>query len=468
MNRLKYIGLVVNVLIILVVIGSLLVVPMFRDANSGIIGRESYLYLRLAEDMSLQDIYSYGGKFAAYEWGLPLILSLNPGMLAKILPPIFGMLIVIMFYLLLRKINVKSRKLSVVMLVVSPTFIYLANTLNKYAPAVFLMLLAYYFVVSGNKTASILPSVFLPLFSWGLALVHALLMTIVAVWARQKQSMGAKYSLVAVLLSFGGYALFLIYNAGIPHLYNLVKDTFVLTFSSLFSDLGGKYGLSIFGTITAISGISKLWKVKYRHPEVFLSIFLLIVLAFFSQIAIFALVLFFAYLSAKGVEHLLERHWSDETLKAFTLIILLCGIVFSTVAYSKELVNSPPDNKTFWAIEILSQFPHGTVFSDYKNGYWISYARKNNIMDEQILFSPNVAERYKDIETLLNTRMMEDADPILSKYHVRYFWIDKRMKKEIWNNREEQGLQFLLKYGDFKRLYEDGEVEIWKTRKPAY
>ena len=136
MNRWKYTGLVVNALVVLAVIGSLLVVPMFRDPDSGILGRESYLYLRLAEDMSLQDSYSYGGRFAAYEWGLPLILSLNPGMLAKILPPIFGMLIVIMFYLLLGKINVKSRKLSVVMLVVSPPFIYLANTLNKYAQPV--------------------------------------------------------------------------------------------------------------------------------------------------------------------------------------------------------------------------------------------------------------------------------------------------------------------------------------------
>ena len=75
----------------------LLIVPILKGPW---VGDEPFLFSRLAELHSWYDPLSFGGRFAAYAWGTPLVMSVNPEVLGIVLPFLLGVL----SFLVLRKI----------------------------------------------------------------------------------------------------------------------------------------------------------------------------------------------------------------------------------------------------------------------------------------------------------------------------------------------------------------------------
>ena len=122
MKRSVSIGLLIACIIVL------LIVPLLRFSNGdSYVGEEPFLFLRLAEDSGLYDSLSYSGRTAAYAWGLPLVMSIAPNIMVYLLPFLLGLCSFILFWLILRKLKVdpKIEVLSLVLLLLSPSFIYL-------------------------------------------------------------------------------------------------------------------------------------------------------------------------------------------------------------------------------------------------------------------------------------------------------------------------------------------------------
>lgn len=147
----------------------LLVVPLLKGPW---IGSEPLLYFRLAQDPSWYDSLNAGGQFAAYQWGNALVLHAAPEILIQILPFILG----ILSFLLLGKILHSFSEdpifvnLSLLLFILSPTFIYTFSFMNSLFIAFFLSLSSFYFYTCKKRRWLSIPiAMLIPLFNIVLA-----------------------------------------------------------------------------------------------------------------------------------------------------------------------------------------------------------------------------------------------------------------------------------------------------------
>jgi len=453
----------VKYLLLLACIGVLVVVPLLRPTGFGLVGTESYLNLRLAENPSLYDDLSFGGRFAAYEWGTPLVLSIAPNLLIDILPLLLGLASFILLWLIIKQLYKDQRieKLSMILFLLSPTFIYIFSFGNSLFIPTFLCLLGFFlFIQKKLSWLSIFVVMVLPLFNIILLASLILCMFFYAFFQDKK-----KKTLFFVLLILGlvislAYYGFILYNTGIPEKISLEDKAWYNIFNKLIYDFGSDFGLGIFLLSLAIVGIIYVWSKKYSNLFVFFTVFFLLIFSLFRIEALIMLNMFLCIFGALGIKSFMERR-SKSSIAMYTVIIILCGAVFSGISQLDNLTEVMPDKGTVMAMEYLSTREQGVVLSDYEKGVWINYAGHKNIIDENFIFAENVEERFTDVERVYYYRNLEPVEEIFDKYDVKYVWIDDEMKEEIWEY-DTQGLLFILQYTrDFIKLYDKEGVEIW-------
>ncbi|MFH0798229.1 MAG: hypothetical protein V1906_02340 [Candidatus Woesearchaeota archaeon] len=446
----------------------LLLVPMLRPHSASYIGEDSYFNIRMAESMSPYDSLSYGGRVSAYNLGLPMMLSLSPLLLARFLPFMLGLLSFILFGLLLDYFEVKERNLGLLLLAVSPPFIYMFSTLNSYFVAVFLALLGFFLFSRKSRifvALAMLVFSIMPFFNLMMALICSVLVIFFGLFKlKMKKRYAFTIFILIIIVSFAYYG-YMAYAAGEP--INLFFKTgaqgFNATLMSMFSELGGKFGLAIFGVILFVFGLVYSWDRKYKELSVFFSIMFLIILAFFRIEPIILLNFMVCLFAAKGFAYLCNKEWGSSGLKQFTILVLVCGLIFSSLSFVKEAVREEPSDGIIQGLDFLSRLNPGTVFSVPERGKWINYAGMPNVMDTNYIFAPQLKKRWADTQLLLNTRDLKVASEIFERYGIRYIWIDSGFKGKIWSY-DEDGLLFIMKYNpDIERIYNQGGVEIWEV-----
>jgi hypothetical protein len=443
---------------------------LVRPESAAFIGEESYLNLRLAENFNTYDALSYGGRVASYNLGLPFVLSMVPDFLTEFLPLILGILSLLLFLLILTDLDIRNKRLSALLLIISPPFLYLFSTINDYFVAVFLALLAFYlFNKKGKFKISLAMTIFvvLPFFNLMISILAAVLILLFAIFKAKKKK---NYAYVAVaLMTFVSifYYAYLAYISGSPMNFgfSLMGGGFNEKLMTLFSDLGGVFGLGIFSVILFIFGMINVWKRKYRNLFVFFSVLILIIAIFIKPETLFIFNLFLAVFAAKGFSYLFKKEWSNKLIRNLTIFVLVCGLLFSMVSFFNETIMSEPTSGVVSGLEFLSRQDAGTVFSYPTRGKWINYAGLPNVMDTNFIFAPDVEGRWQDTQTLLYTRDMREALEIINKYDIKYIWIDSEMKEALWTH-DEEGLLFLVTYGkSFMRIFNQGGVQIWRIEK---
>lgn len=438
-----------------------------RANDSFLVGKEAYSIIRLAENLKTWDPLSYGGRFAAYTWGTALLISLKPRLLAQLLPPIFGLLTFLSLWGTLKSfgLDANTRRVALAITTTSPPFIFLFSTLNNHFAAITLALFGLYSFVKNWRIPAALSFIIMPVFSLPAALISLILLFMMTFFSKRRDFFWLIFVCTAIVAT--AYYLTLAKYAGSPEKLLFAPAELMLhsKLQSYFSDLGGKYGLSVFGVMLAILGIMYNWKKKYSDLGVFFSIFALAILMFLTKYAIFFMNFFVSILAAYALMALASKGWESKTLKNFTMLVMVCGLIFSTVSFMNRHITEEPSKGIVQAMEIFKENDQGVAFSHYTRGYWLEYAGKKTVMDENFAFAPNVNERWKDSEELFKTRSLDDAMKIIDKYSIRYIWVDKELKGEIWGHNEE-GLQFLLEYSkNFKRVYSTDYVEIWEVLK---
>jgi len=471
MKKLQYSKYFVSALIIACIL-VLAIVPLLRSDNS-YSGEEAYLHLRMAENQEgLFDKLSYGGRFAPYSLGLASVLSFNPNIFGYGLPLILGVLSFLLFLGLLKEFKVEN-KLASLILILSPGFLFLFTTLNKLIIPVFLTLLGFYLMFRKSKLNLLTIPVFaiIPLFNIMVSII-SLFLVFLLIQFKLKNKRGLFYIILPITIIISGlYLGYIARNTTFERLmFEIGKQGINGKLQQIFSEMGGNYGLSIFGSILAIFGMINNWKNKYQDLFVFFSVFSLIILMMFRIEAIIFLNFFIVVFAAKGFNAFFKARWESKNLRFFILLTLICGIIFASVAQTSKIVNSLPNEAINDGLEYLEDLPFGIVFSDHSRGYWINYAGKANVMDDNFIFAPNVNERWEDSQELFYTRDWKIAKKIIDKYNIKYIWIDKDMQEKIWDN-EEEGLLFLLEYStSFKKIYDnkdvyiDQAVQIWEIQ----
>src|SRR3989338_2303363 len=477
----KFLKLSVECWVILIILLSTILVislPYIIRNSNILVGDESYYHLKIASLIQERGItnfdpLSYGGRQILTPLGWPFVLAkissflnISLELTSKLIPFIFGILTVILFYYLLKNIKVEKRirTISTLVFIFSPIFIYLFSTSNYYFIPLFLNLLAFYFLLKDKKILTTILIALTTLFG----IIHplvGLIAVLIYTLIKNRKSLPWFYITLAI-------TLILILLKYVPVLIKFgLPDIFMIdnlpVHQQLFSDLGGKISLSIFALILAFIGIVVTWKKKQDYITTHIIFIILFILSLFYIPILIYLNLLLAILVAFGVLKLIQRRWESKFIKNFTILILSLGLIFSGLSYAKQTADSLPNKDIVEGLSLIETDSElKTVFSHYSNGYWINYlAKKPNVMDPSFAYAPSLQQTYEDSQDLFYSRDLKNSTEIIERYNIGYILITPEMKEgKVWHE-DEEGLLFLLEFSkNFRSVYAQKGVEVWEIR----
>lgn len=433
---------------------------------------EARMALTIAENgIPLQDSMVFSPKpyiFNPYHLILSKLSFINVELASKIMPFIAGILCIILFYLILKKLNTgfKERFYILLIFIISPIFIYLFVVSNSDAIAVLLNLLAFYFFIQDKKMAFILSGLIfatIPFFGLFHALI-ALLMTLSYLSLNKEKA--RDFSIIATIMLVISFVIYLplLISFGIPRSISLGQNLL----QNFISDFGSLTGLSIFGILLALAGLAIIWKKDYHYSFFYLIAIMSFALSFYIDIFRFYINFAIAVSSGLCFVYISKMKWQFKLIRNLTVLILVCGLLFSSVSFVARLSAYQPSKEMVKSLKWLDSYDSsaGIVLSHYRNGFLIEYFGKKAVLDRNFYFTPNLLLTYNETETIFYSRNLERTTKLLNKYDVSYIWITPEMKNgEVWEKGNE-GLLFLFRNKEFfDKIYDEGSVEIWRYKR---
>lgn len=227
------------------------------------------------------------------------------------------------------------------------------------------------------------------------------------------------------------------------------------------SDFGGVYGFSIFAFLLAIVGAVLVWKHKQKYYGAYAIVIAFLIASFFlPRLLVFANVIVSA-LAGTALAKLSQREWELGFLRQAALLVLFCGLLFSSISHAVTLADTPPTPAFFKALE----FPSGTVLTHENYGFWVESAGHTAVIDPlwKELAAPD--DQNWDVEALFKSTDLIKTNLLLRKYNVTHVLITPEMEHGLIWEREEEGLDFLVKNSEtFKKLETNSSIGVWRTR----
>ena len=233
------------------------------------------------------------------------------------------------------------------------------------------------------------------------------------------------------------------------------------------SDLGGLIGFGGFFLLLSLLGLVMTWKKKrVYYLGYLLVIFLIVAFVFLNAYSNIYLNFILAILAGQGLIWLWKRPWKFNFIKKFSILILVLGIIFSTVSYINRLAVELPDEEIKESLVWLKNKtkPGEIIFSHPGKSFWIEYfAERPAYFD---FFSPDPQIQFNQTQAIFYSRDIKTTVAWMEENKISYVWIDRTMRQgQVWSEKDE-GLLFLLSDQRFQRRYKENEIEIWKFVEP--
>ena len=476
----------------LILLTSIYLIRFYQDNNKSLFGEDTYFNLRISNliqenNYGGNDTLSYGGRPYSYLLGWPLTLvytsnisTLSLNFVSVLLPILFGILTLLLIGLTIPKFikNYRLRNLTLLIIALSPTFLYFFSTSNAFAATIFLTALAFYLFTFNKPTLDILSVISLSLisfFSLFTTLFATLLFLIYVIKYKTKIKWFLLFLILTIIFEFNNYYK-IVSNYGLPEIihFDIVRSTLNFNYQVLFSDLGGKFGLSIFSVALLWFGVYVLWAdKKYKYFLVYISVIILGIISIYLSFALFYLTVIISIIGSIGLLKLIEREWASKLIKNISLFILIAGIVFSGISSIYQIALSEPNRQQYQALTYIASksLKDETIFSYYDRGFWFTYINRTNTLDPNFFYAPNINERWQDAINILESSKIENTIKILDKYGIDYIWIDGPVRERFFgfsNLNLEYQLNNDQRFKLFYRNYDINHnvvVEIWKYRK---
>ena len=449
----------------------ILLLPNLLRTYDARIGQYTYFYERIIKTNNFNyDEFSYAGRDFTYDLGPIYFLStlskiFNLETLLNILPIILGLITILLFYLLLRKLNLEKNEiyLALIFLIISPILFYVFSSYTSFAIILPIILLTLYLFLQENKIYKYLSKLFLLLLGFFdyKALIAVLIFMLIYLIKEKKLKQFYSNLFIAFL------SLIISYLPRIIN-YNITYSVKENYFKILFSDLGGRFGISIFLLFFIVFGLNHLWKSKYKYLHLYTAFLISILLTIYNKHFLIYSSFFLFYLASLGFNYLIKYKWESELIRKLTIALLIIGFLFSSYSSLIAIKNSQPNQEMLNALTDLKAIGSSKdiVFSHYNYGIFInSITDKKNFMDKNFAFSPNFNERYQDMQTIFYTRNADKTKELLDRYNIKYILITKEMKEGLVWNEKDEGLLFVIQTSsEFRRIINNDEVEIWRVR----
>ena len=374
-----------------------------------------------------------------------------------ILPLIFGLLSVILFKFFLKEFNVsENRRFFIVLLfILAPAFIFTFSLNNYYSLVLLLNFLGLFLFIKGKTRLSLTVYTILVFFG-----VFDFLMSLLILFLLdQKLKKGIIKKALIPILVFAGYLVFIIFKGGIfiPKL--------TATLNGVLADIGPLGGISIFALILAVMGWGHNWR---KNKKALAVLFLVLIITIFYARASFFLFPLIAILSASGLTILLSKQWSINSLKTFTVLIFLLGILFSVISYETSALTENPTAKIVQGLEFLKESSSETdlVLTHYSRGLWVEvFANRSVLLDSNFGGITDYEERLKDMESVFHTYDMRIVREILNKHNIKYVVVDSELYEGlVWEKSDQELLHLMTDKDTFNKIYSNSEITIWEFK----
>ncbi len=378
--------------------------------------------------------YFLAGKFFSNLSCLPSIIIV---MLLE------GIVALLLIDLILKKagFNRLVRINTSLLLIMTPVFITSFMQFSIMFAAVDLILLSVYLFLSKHRTLSFFCLLAVASLGFVFALFSLFLFMIYIIKCRQRCS---RFICLLFVSSIVGYLFYVIAELGIPV---ILKEEIVKSLFNIISDLGSIYGVGLFTIILGLIGVVVSWPRKKDYYGVYIVLLVSYLFGvFFNSYFYLVTAICLAFLGAITLDVLLNMSWDFNFLFQLTLIILYCGLLFSTLAYLNTIPSLPPDKLEIECLGKLSYYPKGDVLSVPSNGDFISYfSRHRPFIDDHYLFLKDYRQRLNITNYIFNLGDINLAKKYLTENKIRYIFIDSRMENGLVWDSKDQGLSYLLR-----------------------
>ena len=246
-----------------------------------------------------------------------------------------------------------------------------------------------------------------------------------------------------------------------------ITQAFAGILNNFITDLGAVTGFGIFYLILAVTGFVSTWNEKSRYYPLYLGTLFMLFAVFYSGNEINAYANFaFAVFAGLGILRIRDMGWQSVFIKDATLLIIVCGLLFSTVSYINILGDMEPRQNEMGAFAFMRESqPDGIVLSSPSKAMMFEYFGQKPVLFDNLAGTiRNYDEKADDANALYMSGNIEEARSILKKYDIAYIAIDSGMRNGLVWDEPDKGMLALLKNSKtFKKVYDSSEIEIWKV-----
>ncbi|MBI4981092.1 hypothetical protein HZC30_06065 [Candidatus Woesearchaeota archaeon] len=438
-------------LYLLLAVAIVLGVPLLSMYWQGqpLLGTESYYHLSQAQEINWKNYYYYP---------LNLAQEIMPSWTLSFIPLALAFFSVILGLKLAKRLELSDHFifLYLALLIISPVFILTFITISTYSYFISLILIGLWLLSSHPKLLQYLALIplmlatALDLFS-SLFLLLTLLVYYYYSPEKDKEEHCNMVKLILIIIAVTALSHYLFFDTPLSlgpfHNYNLLSD--------LVSDLGGLSGISLFALLLTVGGLIYTWKEKsYYWGHLF--ILLTIPLYIYRPQYLFLLTISLLPFSSSGFIRMFERRWNLDSIKKFTTLLVILGLLFSTLTYLNRVTDLGPAPNEIEALTWLKENvpEERAVFSIPENSEYIRYfAQKEPI--SSFRDSPGQAETALNI---LNSSYTSTTFPLLDKNNISIIYFSPRMKPAFPSG---QGLILVLRNEKFKMVHSSGDAEVW-------
>ena len=373
-------------------------------------------------------------------------------------------------------------------LIFTPAFIYTFSTISAYAFYTFFGVSGFALLLQRKKIKplSIIPFIFATLFD---LFSTILMVSMLFFYFKIKEKSNRNFKLTLFFL------------IGISILINslIFKQPFIIgpfhlqqLLSDLISDFGGRSGTGFFLLLLGFIGTTLTWKRKEFYVSYLILLICIPAYLINTQI-IFPLSVVIIFFATFAFIEIFQRKWILNDLKKFTLLILILGILFSSISYLDRISEIGPSNDDIKVLEWINRetLSESIVFSEPENSYYIKYfanrepfyfphekneVRGNNYenpnsntnadnndnpnsnTNNKVNNKVNKNNKANVTDSIFNSLYIRELFPILEQNRISIIYITPKMKTKLSS---DQGLLFLLKNERFKMVYTHEEYEVW-------
>ncbi len=461
---------------------------------------EAYFTIRQAKAIQetglplFDDPLSYSGRSypftPAFHYLIATVGAVLPfKLVAKILPNVLASLLVIVVFLIAKRLTRNDASSLFAALIVGFIPIYMRETTNTLAveslsiPLLFYLVFCFMHIkerryMSHFLVTLVLASMTTPL--TGLFLL-ALLVYLLFVRLENLGSDKQETELVIFGLFLFAWLQFLFYkNAFLMHgplvIWQNIPHEIL---SRFFAEMNVVSAITNIGVIPLIYGVyaisQNMFKIKDRRIYLLISISLvtaallwlrLISLEVGLEVLGVTMAILFSLFHKNASEYLKKTRIVNltpllaMTLLASLIVTAIMPAVLSTASSIDEAARRDDINALLW----LKKRTDGgeVVLSSTKEGHLVSgVAERKNVMDTNYLLVRNIDDRYDDVRRMFTSPYETTALELLTEYDVRYILVSDRAKKEF-------GIDDVAYVSDercFRKVYDNRRtIKIFEVR----